>query len=64
MALQMRTASANAREVLGQLGATLDDVVEEMIDVTDMVAAFAVAGQVRKEAYGREAPAWASRIAK
>ena len=62
MALQMRTAYSNARAVLEQLGATLEDVVEEVIYVTDMTAAFAVAGSVRKEAYGRDAPGCASTI--
>ena len=63
MELQMRTTYSNARVVLEQLGATLDDVVEEVIYVTDMTAAFAVAGSVRKEAYGSDAPACASTIA-
>jgi enamine deaminase RidA (YjgF/YER057c/UK114 family) len=30
----------------------MDDIVEEVVYVTDMDAAFAVAGQVRAEAYG------------
>lgn len=63
MALQMRTTYANARRVLEQCGATLDDVVEEVVYVTDLAAAFAVAGAVRKEAYGSEVPACASTIA-
>jgi hypothetical protein len=41
----------------------VDDVVEEVIYVTDMDAAFAVAGPVRKAAYGTDAPACASTIA-
>jgi enamine deaminase RidA (YjgF/YER057c/UK114 family) len=49
MELQMRTTYSNARVVLEHLGATLEDVVEEVIYVTDMTAAFAVAGSVRKE---------------
>jgi enamine deaminase RidA (YjgF/YER057c/UK114 family) len=63
MELQMRTTYANAIQVLGQLGATLDDVVEEVIYVTDLAAAFAVAGAVRKEAYRSDLPACASTIA-
>ena len=59
----MRTTYSNARVVLKQLGATLEDVVEEVIYVTDMQAAFAVAGSVRKEAYGSDAPGCASTIA-
>jgi enamine deaminase RidA (YjgF/YER057c/UK114 family) len=61
--LQMRTTYSNPRLVLEQLGATLEDVVEEVINVTDMPAAFAVAGSVRKEAYCSDAPACASTIA-
>jgi enamine deaminase RidA (YjgF/YER057c/UK114 family) len=61
MELQMRTSYVNARRVLEQLGATLDDVVEEVIYVTDMASAFAVAGPVRRDAYGRD-PRCASTI--
>jgi enamine deaminase RidA (YjgF/YER057c/UK114 family) len=63
MELQMRTTYANAARVLGQFGATLAHVVEEVIYVTDLDAAFAVAGSVRKAAYGTDAPACASTIA-
>jgi enamine deaminase RidA (YjgF/YER057c/UK114 family) len=62
MELQMRTTYANARVVLEQLGATLDDVVEEVIYVTDLPSAFRVAGSVRKEAYASDFPACASTI--
>jgi enamine deaminase RidA (YjgF/YER057c/UK114 family) len=62
MELQMRTTYANAFRVLRQLGATLDDVVEEVVYVTDMAAAFAVAGAVRKDAFGSDDPACASTI--
>lgn len=62
MALQMRTTYANAKKVLAQLGATLDDVVEETLFVLDMDAAFAVAGEVRREAYGSAKPLCASNI--
>lgn len=61
MELQMRATYVNARRVLEQLGATLEDVVEEVIYVTDMASAFAVAGPVRRDAYGR-APRCASTI--
>jgi hypothetical protein len=37
-------------------------VVEEVLYVTDMEKAFAVAGRVRKEAYGSPRPAVASTI--
>jgi enamine deaminase RidA (YjgF/YER057c/UK114 family) len=56
MEIQMRQAYANAKRLLAQYGATLDNVVEEVLYVTDMDAAFAVAGRVRKEAYGSEKP--------
>jgi len=62
MGSQMRQAYANAKKVLRRYGATLDNVVEEVLYVTDMDAAFAVAGPVRKEAYGSEKPEVASTI--
>jgi len=63
MDLQMRTTYANAAKVLKRFGATLQHVVEEVLYVTDMDAAFAVAGTVRKSAYGSDAPQCASTIA-
>ena len=54
--VQMRQAYKNAKKILSRYGATLDNVVEEVLYVTDMDAAFAVAGPVRKEAYGSEKP--------
>jgi hypothetical protein len=42
------------------VGATLDDVVEEVLHVTDMDKAFAADGPVRKEAYGSLRPAVSS----
>ena len=62
MEAQMRQTYVNAKRVLGEFGATLDDVVEEVIYVTDMDKAFAAAGPVRKEAYGSRKPAVASTI--
>jgi enamine deaminase RidA (YjgF/YER057c/UK114 family) len=59
---QMRRAYANAAELLGRFGASLDDVVEETVYVLDVDAAFAVAGPVRKEAYGRPDPQVASTL--
>ena len=56
MEIQMRQTYKNAKKILGHYGATLDNVVEEVVYVTDMDAAFAVAGPVRKEAYGSEKP--------
>ncbi len=56
METQMRTAYANAAKLLASFGASLDNVVEETLYVTDVDAAFAVAGAVRKKAYGKERP--------
>lgn len=63
MELQMRTTYANAAKVLAQFGAGLRHVVEEVLYVTDMDAAFAVAGAVRKAVYGTDTPQCASTIA-
>ena len=62
MEAQMRQTYVNAKKILGKFGATLDDVVEEVIYVTGMDTAFAAAGPVRKEAYGSSRPAVASTI--
>ena len=62
MEVQMRQTYVNAKKILGRFGATLDDVVEEVIYVTDMDTAFAAAGPVRKEAYGSKRPPVASTI--
>jgi enamine deaminase RidA (YjgF/YER057c/UK114 family) len=62
MELQMRTTYANAAKLLAQFGASLDNVVEEVIYVLDLDAAFAVAGQVRKEAFGTQRPQCASTL--
>ena len=62
METQMRQTYANAKKILNQFGATLDNVVEEVLYVTDMDTAFAVAGAVRKEAYASKKPAVASTI--
>jgi enamine deaminase RidA (YjgF/YER057c/UK114 family) len=52
MGAQMAQSYANIKKVLASFGATMDDIVEEVVYVTDMDAAFAVAGPVRKEAFG------------
>lgn len=62
MEIQMRQTYTNAKKILSRYGATLDNVVEEVIYVTDMDKGFAAAGPVRKEAYGSEKPAVASTI--
>ncbi|WP_243789064.1 Rid family hydrolase [Saccharopolyspora gloriosae] len=60
MGEQLRRSYANAAELLGRFGASLDDVVEEVVYALDCDALFAVAGPVRKEAYGRPDPQVAS----
>jgi enamine deaminase RidA (YjgF/YER057c/UK114 family) len=62
METQMRQTYANAKKILSEFGATLDNVVEEVVYVTDMDKAMDVAGAVRKEAYGSEKPQVASTI--
>ncbi len=62
METQMRQTYANAKKILSEFGATLDNVVEEVVYVTDMDQAMRVAGAVRKEAYGSEKPQVASTI--
>jgi enamine deaminase RidA (YjgF/YER057c/UK114 family) len=52
MGPQMAQSYANAKTLLARFGAAMDDVVEEVLYVTDMDAAFAVAGEVRAAAYG------------
>jgi 2-iminobutanoate/2-iminopropanoate deaminase len=54
MARQMRQAYVSIAEVLARCGATMDDVVEETLFVTDMNAAVTVAHDVRKEFFGPE----------
>lgn len=62
METQMRQAYTNAKKILHEFGATLENVVEEVLYVTDMETAFAVAGSVRKEAYESDKPTVASTI--
>jgi enamine deaminase RidA (YjgF/YER057c/UK114 family) len=62
METQMRQAFANAKKILSQFGTSLDNVVEEVLYVTEMETAFAAAGPVRKEAYGSKKPEVASTI--
>ena len=62
MEIQMRQTYANAKRILAEFGATLDNVIEEVVYVTDMDKALAAAGPVRKEAYGSQTPQVASTI--
>jgi 2-iminobutanoate/2-iminopropanoate deaminase len=52
MEFQMRTAYAKVARALEQLGATLVDVVDEVLFVSDYLAAATVAGRVRHDVYG------------
>jgi enamine deaminase RidA (YjgF/YER057c/UK114 family) len=52
MGPQMAQSYANIAKVLGEYGLSMDSIVEEVLYVTDMDAAFAVAGEVRRQAYG------------
>jgi 2-iminobutanoate/2-iminopropanoate deaminase len=52
MAEQMRAAYSGIARALAPLGATLADVVDETLYVTDASAAAAVARTVRAEVYG------------
>jgi enamine deaminase RidA (YjgF/YER057c/UK114 family) len=62
MRAQMQQTYVNAKKILAKYGATLANVVEEVLYVTDMGTAFEAAGPVRKEAYGSPKPEVASTI--
>ena len=51
MEAQMRQAYANIRKVLSQYGATMDNIVDEILFVTDMNNAFAAAVKCRNEVF-------------
>jgi len=59
---QMQQAYHNADVLLRRFGASLDDVVEEVVYTLDIDAAFQAAGPVRKAAYGRSDPQVASTL--
>jgi 2-iminobutanoate/2-iminopropanoate deaminase len=50
--VQMRQAYVNLKKVLAQYGATTENVVDEILFVTDMDAAFATVPKARKERFG------------
>lgn len=56
MEAQMRQSYANAARVLSHFGVTPDDIVEDVLYVLDMDAAFAVVRRVRRDFYGTEIP--------
>ena len=62
MEAQIRQTYRNAVALLGEFGATLDDVVEETLYVLDVDAAFVAGGKVRKEVYGTAQPQCASNL--
>jgi 2-iminobutanoate/2-iminopropanoate deaminase len=51
MEAQMRQAYANIRKVLAQYGATMDNIVDEILFVTDMNTAFAAAVKCREDIF-------------
>src|ERR1041384_4201323 len=51
MEKQMRQAYANVAEVLARYGATMDNIVDEVLFVTDMEAAFTAALNCRHEVF-------------
>lgn len=51
MEVQMRQAYANVQKVLAEYKATMDNVVDEVLFVTDMDAAFAAALKCRQEVF-------------
>jgi enamine deaminase RidA (YjgF/YER057c/UK114 family) len=62
MAAQLRRAYAKVADALAPFGATLHDVVDEILFVTDIDAAVRAAPAVRREAYGVETPEVASTL--
>ncbi len=61
MELQMRQAYANVRKVLARYGATMDNVVQEVLFVTDMNAAMPARAKVKQEVFSGQ-PVVASTI--
>jgi 2-iminobutanoate/2-iminopropanoate deaminase len=61
MQAQMRQAYANIGKVLAQFGATLDNILDEVLFVTDMDAAFAARVKCRQEVFS-DNPVLASTI--
>ena len=51
MEAQMRQAYSNIRKVLAQYGATMDNIVDETLFVTDMNTAFAAAVKCREDIF-------------
>jgi 2-iminobutanoate/2-iminopropanoate deaminase len=51
MDVQMRQAYANIEKLLAQYGATIDNIVDEVLFVTDMDAAFAARAKCKQEVF-------------
>jgi 2-iminobutanoate/2-iminopropanoate deaminase len=51
MEAQMRQAYANIQKVLAQYGATMENIVDEILFVTDMNSAFAAAVKCRQDIF-------------
>ncbi len=51
MEVQMRQAYENIKKVLAQYGATVDNIVDEVLFVTDMDAAFAARVKCKQEVF-------------
>jgi enamine deaminase RidA (YjgF/YER057c/UK114 family) len=51
MEAQMRQAYANLQRVLAQYGATVENIVDEILFVTDMDTAFAAAVKCRQDIF-------------
>ena len=62
MEMQMRQAYANIKKVLAEYGATMDNVVDEVLFVTDMEAAFTARVKCKQEVFSGNNPVLASTI--
>ena len=51
MEAQMRQAYSNIHKVLAQYGATIDNIVDEILSATDMDSAFSAAIECRNEVF-------------
>jgi 2-iminobutanoate/2-iminopropanoate deaminase len=50
---QMRQAYANVKKVLAHFGATMDNIVDEILFVVDMDAAMKARGRLKDEVFGQ-----------
>jgi 2-iminobutanoate/2-iminopropanoate deaminase len=62
METQMRQVYENIKKVLAQYGATMDNVVDELLFVTDMDAAFAARVKCKQEVFSGNNPVLTSTI--